>query len=615
MSVQQNTNTKSDAGPTENKLQRTSVGDQAEDGLSASGRKENMVSQGQVKETEQSKAVKRGRESTGTTASAAKRLNTTEYNAHNWPRFLFVESRQQDGSLARTSVFVISKAIQGSAGDVKSIKKTRAGTLLVEVDKRSHSTGLLNMTTLAGIPVRVSPHRSLNSSKGVIRSWDLVGTTEEEITDELSEIGVNDVKQMKFRKMGKVVETNTFVLTFDQPTPPKAVKCGYLNIKVEDYIPNPMRCYKCQKFGHTLNKCSSEETCGRCSRRGHSMEACQEAPHCTNCGGDHPSSSKNCPRFLEEKEVQTTRIKQRIPYMEAKKIVKSRNTKPSGPLFTEVAKCQCICTCRKQTGTNGRAPPPPVPGVPRPSEPQSPPPKAPRSDKDQAGNNGQTSPLPVATTPKPSGSQTPAAGAPTTTGPRPADAHPKASGSQSGNHTPSDSIPLSNKYSKSNVPFNFDPRSQGSLPENPPRSGSTEKPSEGKIGSFLAEMRATVESAETPSTSSKQAPSGPNTKNPGTASSAPSPPCTPAGRSRYSEKMASPPRPKDPPKRVHKELDRRFGKRSPENKTILGKKEPKGRGKTATRKITHINRNPLDINNRFNALLDEFGKNKAHTNV
>ena len=117
---------------------------------------------------------------------------------------------------------------------VKSVRKTRVGTLLVEVEKRQQSTNLLSMEHLGELEVKVSPHRSLNSCKGVIKWRDLVGTSVEEIAEELSESGVTEVRQIGSK------ETGIYVLTFDMPTPPQHVKCAYIRLPVEEYIPNPM---------------------------------------------------------------------------------------------------------------------------------------------------------------------------------------------------------------------------------------------------------------------------------------------------------------------------------------------------------------------------------------
>jgi len=49
---------------------------------------------------------------------------------------------------------------------------------------------LLGLTQLAGVPVKVSPHRSLNTIRGGIRSRDIADCNVEEIVQELQPQGV-----------------------------------------------------------------------------------------------------------------------------------------------------------------------------------------------------------------------------------------------------------------------------------------------------------------------------------------------------------------------------------------------------------------------------------------
>ena len=176
-----------------------------------------------------------------------------------WPRFLIIG-------------FAIQKGLQGLAGELKTVKKLRNGSLLVECSTESHSKNLQKSKSLCGIPITVNPHIYLNSSKGVIRSRDLEG-----------------------------VATNTFILTFDVPTLPNSVKAGYLHIPIVPYIPNPLRCFKCKKFGHGQNTCPNRLTCARCGQLDHESKACQNDMVCTNCGGKHFAYSHECPKWKLEK--------------------------------------------------------------------------------------------------------------------------------------------------------------------------------------------------------------------------------------------------------------------------------------------------------------------------
>ena len=59
------------------------------------------------------------------------------------------------------------------------------------------------------------------------------------------------------KKDGKDIKTNTLFLTFDFPKPPEKIKLGYYIVNVSPYIPNPLRCFQCQKFGHSKRWCKT----------------------------------------------------------------------------------------------------------------------------------------------------------------------------------------------------------------------------------------------------------------------------------------------------------------------------------------------------------------------
>ena len=71
------------------------------------------------------------------------------------------------------------------------------------------------------------------------------------------------------------------------------LKFFYQRYRVDPYIPSPLRCFKCQKFGHRRDFCrSSTAVCSVCSEAGHDDRECTNTPKCLNCAGDHGSSFK-----------------------------------------------------------------------------------------------------------------------------------------------------------------------------------------------------------------------------------------------------------------------------------------------------------------------------------
>ena len=246
-----------------------------------------------------------------------------------FPRFLMMMPDDEEKSLHKLSSFAIQKGIEGLAGEPKSIKRLRSGDLLIEVDRGSHSTNLQKATELAGKPIKVSPHRTLNTSKGVIRTPELRNTTNEEIIAQLGHAGAKEARILTKKVDGKIVKLNTAIITFRFPTPPETMKMGFERVKVQLYVPQPLRCFKCQRFGHHRENCKRDEVCGRCGQPDHNDSSCNNPVKCVNCSEKHTAFSKDCPVWQKEKEIQKVRTEQKISFPEARKIVEGKNNIPT----------------------------------------------------------------------------------------------------------------------------------------------------------------------------------------------------------------------------------------------------------------------------------------------
>ncbi|GFU62247.1 putative RNA-directed DNA polymerase from transposon X-element [Trichonephila clavipes] len=170
-------------------------------------------------------------------------------------------------------------------------------------------------------PLVVTPHRTLNSCRGVISESDLLCASETEILEGLSDQGVTQVRRIKIKKDSSLFPTKNLILTFNSPKLPSNIKAGYLNCKVRPYIPNPLRCFKCQRFGHSQTSCRGQLTCSRCASVGHASTDCSLEPKCINCLQPHPLDSKICPKWKIEKQIQEIKTTKNISYPEARKLI------------------------------------------------------------------------------------------------------------------------------------------------------------------------------------------------------------------------------------------------------------------------------------------------------
>ena len=236
-------------------------------------------------------------------------------NETNWPRFLIIESASEDLPLQKLSPFAIQKGFQSIAGTLKSI--LRDGSFLVECGKRAQAQNLFRTNRFIDRPVKVSIHKTLNSCR------DLADMPEVEIRDELKDQGVVVVNRVTLKKGRKVIPTNTLFLTFGSPDLPKQITVGYPKVTVALFVPNAMRCFNCNRFGHTSPRCKVAVKCPDCGKDKHEGR-CKGPKLCSNCYGPHASSAKDCPVWQKEKEIQRVRIEIRISFQEARQLIEAK---------------------------------------------------------------------------------------------------------------------------------------------------------------------------------------------------------------------------------------------------------------------------------------------------
>ncbi|GBN58551.1 hypothetical protein AVEN_73638-1 [Araneus ventricosus] len=196
--------------------------------------------------------------------------------------FLVNRSSTSNENFHTVSPFLVEKAIIATVGEVKSTKKLRSGDLLVEVHSRKQSQQIVRLTHFSTIPITVSQHASLNSSKGVITCGELLNVPTEEILKELQGQGVSNVRRISIRRDGQLLNIKHLILIFDSAKLPENIKAGYMRLSVRAYIPNPLRCFKCQRFGHSKTSCRETLTCARCAEVEHESTDCTRTEKCVN---------------------------------------------------------------------------------------------------------------------------------------------------------------------------------------------------------------------------------------------------------------------------------------------------------------------------------------------
>jgi hypothetical protein len=105
-----------------------------------------------------------------------------------------------------------------------------------------------------------------------------------------------------------------------------------------------MRCFRCQKFGHTQQRCASNLVCAHCCENGHGDEPCPNPSHCVNSSRAHASGDRKCPIYQDEKCIQELRAKEGLSFLDARK--KYMGSKPKTGSYSYAT------VLRRAQGTN-----------------------------------------------------------------------------------------------------------------------------------------------------------------------------------------------------------------------------------------------------------------------
>lgn len=129
------------------------------------------------------------------------------------------------------------------------------------------------------------------------------------------------------------------MLEFKGEVLPKLVMTGFMRYNVRAYIPPPLRCYKCQKYGHIAAYCKGKHAKGAGGEHEYSKCGPGAQLKCSNCGEAHSVSYRECEVRKRAKEIQQMRVENRMSYAEAAKRVQGNQEKGMAPQHEGLKTC------------------------------------------------------------------------------------------------------------------------------------------------------------------------------------------------------------------------------------------------------------------------------------
>ncbi|GBL98405.1 hypothetical protein AVEN_187740-1 [Araneus ventricosus] len=95
--------------------------------------------------------------------------------------FIIKRTTTSNESFHTVSPFLVERAVTAHLGITRSTRKIRSGDLLIKVATRKQAEHIIKLKSLDNIPVAVSAHATLNSSKDVVSCGELLNVPIEEI--------------------------------------------------------------------------------------------------------------------------------------------------------------------------------------------------------------------------------------------------------------------------------------------------------------------------------------------------------------------------------------------------------------------------------------------------
>lgn len=247
---------------------------------------------------------------------------------------LLMEPANRDHKLPNNP-FIIARSVKEQIGSIAAAYRDKEGNMVVKVRCPKKAAKLQEMKQLIdGTKVKVAEHARLNQVRCIVTCNSVTELSDEELTEELAEQGVIEVRRLGRRD----ARSATMVVTLRGTVVPPEIHFGYDLCRTREFKQAPMQCYRCFGYGHTKARCPAgmEELCRNCSKQ-HEIQKddegrtiCKAPTFCKHCSGGHSPTSRACPKYREEEAINEIRTKEDKSPREARRLYEERKAATSG---------------------------------------------------------------------------------------------------------------------------------------------------------------------------------------------------------------------------------------------------------------------------------------------
>lgn len=261
------------------------------------------------------------------THSSKKILNNS---TEDYPKKVILKHIPPSRPLGQLNSILVSREL-GKYTGINNIKAISGGRLMLTLNSPKAFKDIQGLTRVAGSEVEYV-EVDTNRTYGVIHHVPL-NMSDTELSTYLASQSVTSAERFFKTRDGTKTPTYSVKLLFSLPAVPTAIHLGYSQHKVDRYVPPPLRCYLCQRYGHVADSCRSQKRCTRCGK-GHLTKDCSLVStdttkfKCVNCGGNHSAAYGGCPSLKRQAKINTISINENISRKAALQKVASPSIPP-----------------------------------------------------------------------------------------------------------------------------------------------------------------------------------------------------------------------------------------------------------------------------------------------
>lgn len=224
---------------------------------------------------------------------------------------------------------------------IRDIRKTGKNRIEITTTEKKEANTILTNPTINKIHLyKTFIPRQFIFSTGIVKDVpldlteaDIIGSSQVQ-----GDIAINKVERMFYwdKNTQSRKPSHSIKIEFRCTSLPRAMILFYVRKEIQYYIPKPIICRKCLRYGHVDKICKAPtKICINCTNETHAYSPDCDCMHCRKlcqkqckycCTEEHNTMNPACPQMIKQQKIKNIMITQHKSFIEAKQITENTNT-------------------------------------------------------------------------------------------------------------------------------------------------------------------------------------------------------------------------------------------------------------------------------------------------